>query len=61
MTKVFEILILSDSVVDRHRFDADPDPDPKFHFDANPYTDPTTNFTHVENLFFFTFSHSIAK
>jgi hypothetical protein len=41
------------SFVDRHRFDADPDPvpDPTIHFDADPDPDPdpTTSFTHVEN------------
>ncbi len=35
-------------VVDRHRFDADPDL--TFHFDANPDTDPTPNFTHIGKL-----------
>jgi hypothetical protein len=46
------------SVVDRHRFDADPDPnfhvdavpdsDPDWHEnDADPHADPTPNFTHV--------------
>jgi hypothetical protein len=34
--------------VDRHRFDADPDP--TFHFDADPDPDPISNFsTQVEN------------
>jgi hypothetical protein len=28
-------------------FDADPDPDLTFHFNANPDLDPTPNFTHV--------------
>jgi hypothetical protein len=61
--------------VDRHRFDADPDPDPNFHVDASqgpdpdpdwhqnyavPHADPTPSFTHVGNLFFFTFSYIIA-
>jgi hypothetical protein len=31
--------------VDRHRFDANPDPDPTFNFDAGP--DPASGFTHV--------------
>ena len=39
------------SVVDRHRFDAGPDQDPTFHFDADPDSypdpDPTLSFTHV--------------
>jgi hypothetical protein len=38
------------SVVDLHRFDADPDPDLTFHhFDAGPDTnpDPTLSSTHV--------------
>jgi hypothetical protein len=48
-------------VVDRHRFDADPDtvpnfqvdagpdPDPNWHQnDADPHADPTPSFTHVE-------------
>jgi hypothetical protein len=38
--------------VDRHRFDADPDP--TFHFDADPHPDsepdPTLGFTHVVML-----------
>jgi hypothetical protein len=34
--------------VDRHNFDADPDPDPDLHqYDANPHADPTPTFTHV--------------
>jgi hypothetical protein len=35
--------------VDRHRFDAHPDP--TFHFDADPdpYPDPITSFTRVGN------------
>jgi hypothetical protein len=46
------------SVLDRHRFVADPDPhpDPNFHFDAYPYTDPTTSFTHVRKSVFFLLS-----
>ncbi len=35
------------SFVDRHRFDADPDSDLIFHFDAVPYPDPIPSFTHV--------------
>jgi hypothetical protein len=31
-------------------FDADPDPDPTFHYDVDP--DPTLSFTHVGNFFF---------
>jgi hypothetical protein len=40
------------SVVDRRRFDADPDP--TFHFDAIPDSDPdpTTSYTHVGNHIF---------
>jgi hypothetical protein len=43
--------------VDRHRFDADPDPEPNFHVDADPdlhqnfadpHADPTSSFKHVE-------------
>jgi hypothetical protein len=58
------VLIPNDffSVVNRHRFGADPDgdPDPTFHFDADPdpdtksNPDPTLIFTHVgksENVF----------
>ncbi len=51
------VLIPNDffSVVDRHRFGADPngDPDLTFHFDADPDPDtksdpdPTLSFTHV--------------
>jgi hypothetical protein len=33
--------------VDLHRCDADPYPDPTFHFDADPNPDPTPNFTFV--------------
>jgi hypothetical protein len=59
------------SVVDRHRFDANPDSDPNFHVDADPdpdpdwhqndadlYADSTPSFTHFG--IFFTFSHSFA-
>jgi hypothetical protein len=28
--------MVENSAVDRHRFDADPYPDPTFHFDADP-------------------------
>jgi hypothetical protein len=31
---------LSTSVLDRHRFDADSNPDPNVHCDANPFPDP---------------------
>jgi hypothetical protein len=35
--------------VDRHRFDADPNPDQTYHFDAdpNPDTDATPSLTNV--------------
>jgi hypothetical protein len=35
--------------VDGHRFDANPHPDPTFHFDADPdpNSDPTPSFTYV--------------
>jgi hypothetical protein len=41
------ILIVTSDVVDRHRFDADPDP--TFHFDGDPDTDPdpTLSYTQV--------------
>jgi hypothetical protein len=39
--------------VDRHRVDADLDPDPTFHFEADP--DLTPNFTHVERRIFLLF------
>jgi hypothetical protein len=39
------------NVVDPHRFDADPFPDPTFYFDADPdpdpYPDPTQSFSHM--------------
>ncbi len=49
------------SVVDRHRFyadpdpnfhvDVDPDPDPDWHqHDADPLADPTPSFTHVGKI-----------
>jgi hypothetical protein len=38
-------------VVGRHRFDADPEP--TFHFDADPDLDPTPTFKHVEKSEFF--------
>ncbi len=40
--------------MDRHRFDADPDP--IFHFDVSPGPDPTPNFTHVEKSIFLKFT-----
>jgi hypothetical protein len=48
------LLIAKDSVVDEHRFDADPDP--TYHFDDYPDPDPdsTLSFTTVENLIFCT-------
>jgi hypothetical protein len=62
--KVFKFRIFSppqfleDSVLDRHRsdadpepnfyFDADPNPDPEWQQnDADPHADPTPSFTHV--------------
>jgi hypothetical protein len=50
------------SVLNRHRFDVDPDPYQTFHFDADPDLDldPTPSFTHVEKSeFFFTFIHLV--
>ncbi len=35
------------NVVDRHRFDTDPDQDPTFYIDDNPDPDPTQSFIHV--------------
>jgi hypothetical protein len=35
------------SVVDRHRVDAEPIPDPTFQFDADTEPDPTPDFTDV--------------
>jgi hypothetical protein len=46
------------SDVDRHRFDADPDP--TFHFDADPDPDRTLRFIQ-KNGTFFTFIHSIVS
>jgi hypothetical protein len=59
--------------VDRHRFDADPDPDPNFHVDADPdpnldwhqnnadpRVDLSPSFTHVgksEYFFYFYTQH----
>jgi hypothetical protein len=45
------------SVVDRHRFDADHDP--TFHFDDNPDSDPdpTRSYAHVEHYIFMLFIH----
>jgi hypothetical protein len=51
--------------VDRHRFDADPDPYPNFQFDADPDSDWHQNdviqmrilpyvFTHIAKTYFFT-------
>jgi hypothetical protein len=39
------------SFVDRHRFDANPDPDPTFYFEADP--DPASSFTHQKFPFDF--------
>jgi hypothetical protein len=52
------------SVVDRHRFDADPDPDQTFHFDVDPdsYPDPTLVALHMlENQKKLDFIHSSAS
>jgi hypothetical protein len=38
---------VSNSVVDRHRFGADLDPDLTLHFDADLNPHPTPSFTHV--------------
>jgi hypothetical protein len=35
--------IIKISVLDRHRFDANPDPDPTSHFWADPDLDPTSS------------------
>jgi hypothetical protein len=35
----FDFLKPGTSSMDRHRFDAELDPDPNFHFDADPYPD----------------------
>jgi hypothetical protein len=35
------------SVVDRHRVDAEPNPDPTFQFDVDTEPDPTPDFTDV--------------
>jgi hypothetical protein len=51
------------SVVDRHRFDADPDadPDPDWHQDdADPHAIPTPSLSCWKSGFFFTFSRSFA-
>ncbi len=43
--------------MNRHRFDADSDPDPTVHFDADPDPDPTPGFTHVgKSKIFFLFT-----
>jgi hypothetical protein len=37
--------IVENSAVDQHRFDTDPNPDPTFHFDADPdFTLENPNF-----------------
>jgi hypothetical protein len=48
--------------VDRHRFDAHPDPDKIFHSDADPDPDPDSraSFTHAGNIFM-TSIHSSAS
>jgi hypothetical protein len=38
--------LLGTSVLDRHRFDANPDP--TFHFESDP--DPTSSYTHVGSV-----------
>jgi hypothetical protein len=41
------------SVVDRQRFDANPDPDPDWHHNyADPHADPVQSSAHVENSAF---------
>jgi hypothetical protein len=40
------------SVVDRHRVDAYPNPDPTFQFDADTDPDPTPDFTDVGKVSF---------
>jgi uncharacterized membrane protein len=45
------------NIVDRHRFDADPDP--TFHFAAYPDPDPTPSFTHVGISDFFDIFYSL--
>ncbi len=56
--------VCASCVVDRHRYDADPnpnflvdlDPDPDWHQnDASPHADPTPSFTHVGKSFIFYF------
>ncbi len=42
-----KFFIVRSSVLDRHRFDADPYP--TFHYDADPDPDPTSVYTQVEN------------
>ncbi len=46
--------------MDRHRFDAGPDPDPTFYFDADthPGPDATPSFTFVAKSEFLFFTHS---
>ncbi len=51
---LFPFFAHTTSVVDLHRFDADPDPDLTFHhFDAGPDTnpDPTISSTLVRNFY----------
>ncbi len=66
-----QINMLSVSLADPHRVDADqdpdfhvdadPDPDPDWHQNnAHPHADPSVSFTHVGKKIFFTFCHSIA-
>jgi hypothetical protein len=43
-------LTYESSVVDRHRFAADADPNPNFHLDANPDQDPTPSFSSVSKM-----------
>jgi hypothetical protein len=44
---LFPLNWLPTSVVDRHRFDADADPDKTLDYDADPDSGPTPSFTHV--------------
>ncbi len=45
--------------MDRHRFAADPDPDPNFQVYAAPDTGTDWHQNMLENQNFFSFSHSI--
>jgi hypothetical protein len=41
------------SFLDPHRFDANPDAGPSFHFDADPDPDHISSFTHGGIIFYF--------